>query len=69
MKVQISEVWNAEGRSVPLVTIDVWSAGSVHETHREALQAVLDWVANNRPDLKLANTINAHGYHAKEVQA
>lgn len=55
MKIQISEVWNAEGKSEKLAIID---------GGRNPAQAVRDWIAANRPDLDLANTLYAHGYHA-----
>lgn len=60
MKIQISEVWNLEGRSEMLAII---------EAPRELAQtAVFNWVDKNRPDLNIAGTINAHGYHAIELR-
>lgn len=57
MKIRISEVWNASGRSVDLATIEVKNVGV-------ATLSVQNWIKNNRPDLGLADTIFAHGYHA-----
>ena len=56
MTVKISEVWNAEGRSVELARI---------ETNRAlATRDVLAWVATHRPDLTVCTTLNGHGFHA-----
>lgn len=55
MKIQINEVWNAEGRSQELAIIQ--PIGS-------PFLAVMKWIEQNRPDLELALHINAHGYHA-----
>lgn len=60
MKIQINEVWNREGRTEPLTTI---------ETLRSTAQRdVFEWIATNRPDLVLATGLNDHGFHASEVR-
>ena len=57
MKIQINEVWNADGRSKKLAVVDVeWAS--------LAPQAVWDWIMTNRPDLKLAEGLHDHGFHA-----
>jgi hypothetical protein len=60
MKIKISEVWNADGRSKELAVIDVEDVRGKYGARR----AVEEWILQNRPDLQLADTIYAHGYHA-----
>lgn len=61
MRIKVSEVWNHEGRTETLATIDV-------DTRIENPKAaVYTWMAANRPDLSLATTIDAHGFHAIAV--
>jgi len=61
MKIEISEVWNSEGRQRLLATID-----TDHKRHPKI--AVWEWIAANRPDLSLANSISSHGYYAVSVE-
>lgn len=63
MKIQISEVWNSEGRSEVLATIET------PDNHIGATIDVYRWIEKNRPDLILATTIDAHGFHAKAVRS
>ena len=58
MTIQISEVWNYEGRSETLAIIE-----TVDNPHL----AVDDWINENRPDLTLARGLNSHGWHAKQI--
>lgn len=60
MKVKISEVWNHEARSEELVII--------YTTSGAARQDVEAWIAEHRPDLKLAESLSDHGYHAVETK-
>jgi hypothetical protein len=60
MKIKISEVWNAEGRSAELVVLDV-------DCLEDCKPAVWEWIERNRPDLQQANSIFAHGFHAIAV--
>lgn len=60
MKIRISEVWNNEGRSVELAVIEVKHV-------RDAALAVLRWIGAHRPDLQMADSIDAHGFHAVDV--
>lgn len=55
MKIRISEVWNSTGSTVELAVIE---AGS------NPRAAVYNWIETNRPDLTLADTVYAHGFHA-----
>lgn len=52
----ISEVWNAEGRSVELVRIPMTDNPRVD---------VMRWISANRPELDLASGLYSHGYHAR----
>lgn len=61
MKVQISEVWNAERRSKTLAEIEV----PAYDNPRNAAYA---WIRAHRPDLTLAVTLDDHGFHAVEVK-
>lgn len=61
MKIQIKEVWNSEGRSQKLAVIEV--NGNQHD----AIQSVWNWIRENRPDLSMADTIDAHGFHAVAI--
>ena len=61
MKIRITEVWNNEGRSKELTTIEVATGERPH-------QAVWKWILENRPDLELAASVWAHGFHAVEVR-
>ncbi len=58
MKIQINEVWNSEGKSEVLAIVDA----GINPT-----AAVYEWILKNRPGLPLANTISAHGFHARAV--
>lgn len=58
MRILINEVWNAEGRTVELARI---------EANGNPRAAVYEWIRANRPDLDLATTIDAHGFHAVAV--
>lgn len=60
MKIQINEVWNADGKSKELAVIDV-------EGGRNPRVAVLDWIDANRPELTMALTLSDHGYHARQI--
>lgn len=59
MKIQINEVWNAEGRSEQLAVIE--AVGNPYK-------AVRDWVATNRPDLVVSCGLFTHGYQAQEIK-
>ena len=58
MKIQINEVWNDRGASKALAVI---------ECNGNPYCSVRSWVAQNRPDLDLADGLFSHGYHAEEV--
>ena len=58
-RIAINEVWNHDGRSVRLAVIEA-------KPGRERSEVVA-WILNNRPDLDLATTIDAHGYHAVAI--
>lgn len=62
MKISINEVWNAEGRSEHLAVIEILGNSPVAARH-----AVWAWILSNRPDLDLAQSISAHGFHAIAV--
>lgn len=56
MKAKISEVWNQSGRTVVIAEI---------ETKPSSFRSdVFKWIEENRPDLNLADTLTAHGFHA-----
>ena len=59
MQIQISEVWNREGKSKVLAVIE---NGYVAPN-----LAVWDWIHANRPDLDLAGIVNDHGFHAVAI--
>ena len=59
MKVKILEVWNAEGKSQELATIEVSS-----QTPRSDIRS---WIEEHRPDLRLANDPYSHGFYAVEI--
>ena len=58
MTIQISEVWNYEGRSEILAII---------ETNDNPHLAVDNWINENRPDLTLARGLNSYGWHATQI--
>ena len=58
MKIRISEVWNLSGKTQEIGII---------EAEGNPTRAVYDWIEKNRPDLSLANTVVAHGFHAKAI--
>ena len=58
MRIRISEVWNAKGRSKELTVID---------TQEDPKRAVRDWIASNRPDLYIARGLHDHGFHAVQI--
>ena len=60
MKIRINEVWNADGRSAELATIET-NGGDPYTM-------VYSWIAKNRPDLPMANGLWIHGFHAEEVR-
>lgn len=59
IQIKISEVWNGTGESETLAIIET--------TPQLAKTEVYQWINANRPDLSLARTIYAHGFHACEV--
>ena len=60
MKIRISEVWNRVGKSKELAVIE--------SDNLLGPSAVRKWIRENRPDLTVAESIYAHGYHAVEVK-
>lgn len=60
MRIQINEVWNHEGRSKELAIIEA-------SDNHKAFQVVYAWIDKNRPDLSLADSIDAHGFHARAL--
>jgi hypothetical protein len=62
MTIQISEVWNAEGKSVKLAKVE--SVGASPYLAREAVE---QWIKDNRPDLTEAWSTRMHGFHAVQI--
>lgn len=64
MTIRISEVWNNDTphKKTELAVIII-------APKKNPVLAVQNWISANRPDLQLADTITAHGYHAIEIES